>query len=577
MASSSADGGMVSAAPRLALREVMRRFWPYARPYRRWLVAILVLVALGQAIDGTIIWLFKVVVDDVLTPHDFGPFVGLALAYLGLAVAAGVVSFADDYLSAWIGQRFLLALRSDLFRHLQSLSLGFFEGRRLGDLLSRLTGDVGAIETLVLSGIADGLAYLLRIAFFSTALFVLDWRLALVSLVAAPLFWTATRRFSRRIHDAAREKRRRSGSISAVAEESLGNAALVQAYGREAWEVDRLDRESRAAFDAEMTATRLKAAFTPLIDLFELAGALLVIGFGTWALSEGRLTLGGLLVFLTYLSQLYSPIRGVSKLVNRFFAATAAAERIAEVLDEVPAVRESPRPRRLAAPSGVVRLERVGFSYPGALAPVLDDVSFALEPGHTLALAGDSGAGKSTVAKLLLRFYDPTAGRILLDGVDLRELELAALRSSIAVVLQETLIFDGTIRENIAYGRHGATGAEVEQAARAADALAFISALPDGFDTHVGQRGRRLSGGQRQRLAIARAMVRDAPVLILDEPTAGLDAGSAARVMEPMRRLMQGRATILISHDPATLARADRAITLEAGRAAPPRLEAVGA
>jgi ATP-binding cassette, subfamily B, bacterial len=559
--------GVVAPAPRLALREVLRRFWPHARRFRRWIALVVLLVGLGQAIDTVTIWLFKLVVDDVLAPRDFGPLLGLGLAYAGLALAGGLVSFCDDYLSTWIGERFLLTLRTDLFRHLQSLSLDFFERRRLGDVLSRLTGDVGAIETLVLSGVADALSYGMRIAFFTGALFYLDWVLALVALLVAPLFWLAARRFSRLIKEASREKRRRSGSVSAVAEDSLSNTALVQAYGREEWEVERLHRENLGAFRAEMSATRLKALFSPLIDLFELVGALLVIAIGTWALSQGRLSLGGLLVFLAYLSQLYSPIRGASRLVNRFHSASAAAERIVEVLDQRPSVRESPRARRLHSARGAVRFEGVSFHYPGAAAPALEHLSFDLAPDETMAIVGASGAGKTTLVKLMLRFYDPTAGRVLLDGADLRQLRLDSLRESIALVAQETLVFDGSVRDNIAYGRAGATMADIERAAVAADAHEFIRALPEGYDAQVGQRGRRLSGGQRQRLAIARAMVRDAPLLMLDEPTTGLDGGSAARVMEPMRRLTEGRATIVISHNLATVRHADAILLLRDGRA----------
>ena len=558
--------GLVAAAPRLPLRELLRRFWPYARPHRRWLLAVLALIAVGQAIDAATLWMFKVVVDEVLVPRDFGPFLWVAGAYVGLTVAGGLVSFADDYLSTWVGERFLLSLRTDFFRHLQGLSLDFFERRRLGDVLSRVTGDVGAIETLVLSGVADAAAYLLRIVFFTGALFLIDWQLALVSLVVAPLFWLATRRFSRAIKEASREKRRRSGSIGAVAEESLANAPLVQAYNRQAHEVERLHRENVGAFRAEMASTRLKAIFTPLVDLIELMGAIVVLGFGTWALSQGRLSLGALLAFLAYLSQLYSPIRGLSRLVNRFFSASAGAERIIELLDETPSVAEHPRARPLGRARGSVRFDGVGFSYPKGPRPALDGLSFELAPGEAVALVGPSGAGKSTVAKLLLRFYDPSAGRIQIDGFDLRELGLESLRENVALLLQETLVFDGTIRENIAYGRPGATDEEIVRAAQAADAHEFVEALPAGYDTLIGQRGRRLSGGQRQRVAIARAMVRDAPILVLDEPTTGLDAQSGERVMGPLRRLMEGRSTLVISHNLITARDAGWILVLDGGR-----------
>jgi ATP-binding cassette, subfamily B, bacterial len=566
MATPGGEPGIVAAAPQLPTREVLRRFWPYARPYRRWLWLSGLFIVLVPLTEAVAIWMFKLVVDDVLVPRDLSALLPIAAAYLALAVVGGAVSFADDYLSTWVGERFVLDLRVQFFRHLQGLSLDFFERRKLGDVLSRLTGDVSAIETLMLSGLADAASYALRIVIFTGALFWLDWRLALVALTVTPLFWLAARTFSRRIKAAAREKRRRSGSIGAVAEESLANAALVQSYNRQGTEIDRFAREADGALRAEMAATRLKALFTPVVDMIELLGVLIVFAFGTWSLSEGRLTLGGLLVFAAYLSRLYSPIRGLSRLVNSFYSASAGAERIAELLDERPAVTEPQLPVRVGRARGRVELDGVWFTYPGAAVPAVRDVSLAVEPGQTLALVGASGAGKSTLAKLLLRFYDPSAGALRLDGHDLRELSLADLREQVALLLQETLVFDGSVAENIAYGRAAVTPDEVRAAARAADADEFVRAFADGYDTRVGQRGRRLSGGQRQRIAIARAIVRDAPVLVLDEPTTGLDMESAERVLEPLRRLMADRTTVVISHSLLTVREADAIAVLDEGR-----------
>jgi ABC-type multidrug transport system fused ATPase/permease subunit len=560
------DGGVVAAAPPVPVRDIIRRFWPYARPYRRWLWLTLLFIVLLPAIETATIWLFKVVVDDVLVPRDFEPFIWIALAYIGLTLLAGLVSFCDDYLSTWVGERFLLNLRTDFFRHLQTLSLDFFDRSRLGDLLSRLTADIGAIENFVLSGVADAMSYVLRIAFFTAALFYLQWDLALVSLFVVPLFWFAARRFSRLIKRASREKRRRSGSIGAVAEESLANAALVQAYNRQDTEVQRFHEQNLGSFHATMASTRIRSLFTPVIDLIEIAGGIVVIGMGTWELSQGRLSLGGLLVFLTYMTQLYSPIRGLSRLTNTIYSASAGAERVIELMDTEPGVRELHDPRPLGRASGAVTFDHVSFRYPGQSSDALRDVTFSVAPGETLALVGPSGAGKSTVAKLLLRFYDPSAGEVRLDGRDLRDLRLGDLRDNVSLLLQETLVFHGTVRENIAYGKTGATDDEIEAAARAADAHEFIAALPHGYDTVVGQKGRRLSGGQRQRIAIARAMIRDAPVLVLDEPTTGLDAESGERVLAPLRRLMEGRATIVISHNLLTVRDATRIVVLDHGR-----------
>jgi ABC-type multidrug transport system fused ATPase/permease subunit len=558
--------GLVAPAPAVAVRDVFRRFWPYARPYRRLLYLTLVFVVLTPLVEAALVWMFKLVVDHVLVPRDFGPFWWIALAYLGLNVLDGLLGFADDYFSTWVGERFLLDLRTKLFAHLQGLSLEVFDRRRLGDMLSRLTGDIAAIEDLVLGGVVDAITFALRIVVFTGVLLYLRWELALVSLVVAPLFWLAARHFSRLIKRASREKRRRSGSISAVAEETLGNAALVQAYNRQDHEVERFRREGQGALAAQLASTRIRGLFSPLINLIELAGGLIVIGLGTWELSQGRLTLGGLLAFLTYLTQLYSPIRGLSRLTNTFYAASASAERVIELLDETPAVRDCAQPKSLGRARGAVAFEAVSYRYPATASDALEDVSFTARPGETVALVGASGAGKSTAAKLLLRFIDPTAGRVTVDGIDLRDVSLHELRENVAVVLQETLVFHASIRENIAYGRPGATDAQIEAAARAADAHEFISELPDGYETVIGQRGRRLSGGQRQRIAIARAMVRDAPVLLLDEPTTGLDAASSERVLEPMRRLMSGRTTIVISHDLLNVREATTIVVLDRGR-----------
>jgi ATP-binding cassette subfamily B protein len=556
----------VDFAPAVPVREIFRRFWPHARPYRPWIALMLVFVVLVPAVDAATLYLFKILVDDVLVTQDIGPLVWIALAYLGLTVLGGIVSFFDDYLADWVGESFLLSLRRGFFEHLHGLSLDFFERRKLGDMLSRLSGDLAAIEQLVLSGVTQALAAVAQLVIFVGVLFYLNWKLALVSLFVVPLFYRAARYFSRKIKHASREQRRRSGSIGAVAEESLSNAALVQAYNRQEEEVDRFHRENLGNFRAKMASTRLSAAFSPLIDLIELSGVLVVIGFGTYLLTQGELTLGGLLVFIAFLNQLYDPVRELSGLVNTVYAASASAERIIEFMDERPSVEDYPQAQDLGRAAGRVEFEAVSFTYPGFEAPALREVSFSVGPGETLALVGPSGAGKSTITKLLLRFYDPDAGAVRLDGTDLRDIRLRSLRDNVAVLLQETLVFDGTVRENIAYGRPGATEEEVVRAARAADAHGFIRQLPDGYDTVVGQKGRRLSGGQRQRIAIARAMVRDAPVLILDEPTTGLDAESGQKVLEPLRRLMRGRTTIIISHNLSTVRDADHILALENGR-----------
>jgi ATP-binding cassette, subfamily B, bacterial len=558
------DESIVAAAPPVPVREIFRRFWPYTKPYRRWMLVTLLFIAIVPAVDAAMIWMFGVVIDEVLVPRDFSAFIPIAAAYVGLTLFSSVVAFFDDYLSEWVAGRFLLDLRASFFEHLHGLSLGFFDRRRLGDVLSRLTGDIATIENFVVSGVADAISYVLRIIVFTGALFYLQWDLAIVSLLVTPLFVVAGRRFSTLIKGASREKRRRSGSTAAVAEESLSNSAIVQAYNRQPAELARYQRQNRATFEASMTSARIRGVFSPLVKVIELMGALVVIGLGTWQLTKGRLTLGELLVFLTFLSQLYSPIRGLTALANSIYSASAGAERIIEFLDEKPSVTDGAKV--IGRARGEIDVDAVSFAYPGVDHPAIEDVSFAIQPGQTVAVVGASGAGKSTLSKLLLRFYDPSSGAIRIDGHDLRDLTLESLRDNVALLLQETLVFDDTIRANIAYGRLDATPEQIEAAARAADAHDFITAMPEGYETGVGQKGRRLSGGQRQRIAIARAMIRDAPLLILDEPTTGLDAGATERVLEPLRRLISGRSTLIISHSLLTVREADLIVVLDGGR-----------
>ncbi|MGH2990761.1 MAG: ABC transporter ATP-binding protein [Solirubrobacterales bacterium] len=562
-----ADGPEVVAAAReMPVREVFRRFWPDARPYRRWIPVVLALVVLGAIIGTLEIWMFKLVVDEVLVPGDLQPLLWIALAYVGLTLAGGLIGFGDDYLGTWLAERFLLSMRMRVFSHLQRLSLDTLDNRRLGDVLSRLTGDIQAIESFMLSGLIDGISASLRILFFAGALFVLQWDLALVALLIGPLFFIAAKRFSRLVKHAAREQRRRTGSLSAVAEESLANAALVQASNRQRSEQDRFRRENEGMIGAELASARIRGLFTPAIDFIELAGVMLVFVLGTLAVADGRLTLGGLLVFVAYLTQLYDPARELGSLSNRLFRALAGAERVTELLDERPRVTDSPNAVTLGRARGAVALDAVSFAYPGAARRALEDVTVSVAPGETLALVGASGAGKSTLAKLLLRFYDPDSGVIRLDGRDLRDVELRSVRRNIAILLQEQLVLHGTVRENIAFGAEEATDEQIVAAAKGAGAQEFIEELPDGYDSVLGERGRRLSGGQRQRIAIARALVSDATVLLLDEPSTGLDAHTKRELVAPLMRLSDERTTIVISHDLLTTRDADHVVVLDRGR-----------
>ena len=570
LAPSVAQSAFVAQAPAVAALDIARRFWPFARPYRRWIALGLVLLLIVPAIDAVEIYLFKLVVDDVLVPRELAALWPLAAAYVGLALAGAAASFADEYLSTYVGERLLVDLRAAVFAHLQSLSPDQLAQRRTGDLIARLTGDVAAIESFLLSALGEGVGAVARIVFFAAAMFLLSWKLALAALIVAPLFLVVSRHFARLVKRVAREKRRRSGSLAAVAEESLHAAPLVQTLNRQEQEVARFHRESESIMDAELAATRVAGVFGPLAGFIELLGGLLVLAAGVAALSAGELTLGGLLVFVTYLAQLYSPIRSLGSLSNEVFAAAASAERVLELLDERPTVADAPDARPLPAPArGQLSLTGVHYRHPSSSRPALDDVTLEIEAGEIVALVGPSGAGKSTLARLLVRFADPDAGSIRLDGHDLRGLTLRSLRDSVGLLLQDSFVPNETARVAIAQGREGATDDEVFEAARAAGIHEVLAALPDGYDTDLGGGGGRLSGGERRRLAIARAFVRDTAVLVLDEPTSGLDEAARDALLAPLRRLVAGRTVVVVTHDPVVMGWADRIVTLADGRLVP--------
>ncbi|MEQ7128602.1 ABC transporter ATP-binding protein [Actinopolymorpha sp. B11F2] len=559
------SGGIVAAAPVLRVREIFTRFWPYARPDRKVLAASLLFVALTPLTAAASIWVFKHIIDTVLVGRQLDALWVLGGALLGVTLVAGVVSYASSAVSAWLAERFLLRLRDAVFVHVLRLPLAFFERYRAGDVVSRLTNDVSAIERLVVSGVTRSASYAVRILVFAGLALYLRWELALLAFVVVPLFWWVARHFSRQIRTASREKRRRTGGVAAVAEETLANIPLVQAYGQERAEAGRLHAEGRARMAAGLAANRMSALYSPAIDVIEAVGGLLVFAVGAWEHAQGRLTIGGLLAFVAYLAQLYQPIRSASRLATTVYGASASAERLVELLDHAPDVEQSPRAVPFVHGSHDVHLDGVTFRYPGAERAALHGIDLRIAPGETVAVMGPNGAGKSTLTRLLLRWADPDSGVVLIDGTDIRDLDLESLRAQVAVVLQETMLFDRTVAENISYGAPAAGPPEVFRAAVAAHADGFVRELPDGYLTRVGQRGRRLSGGQRQRLAIARALIRPAPLLILDEPTASLDAPAARAVIAPLRRLMAGRTTLLITHDRSLAALADRTMVLDRG------------
>jgi ATP-binding cassette subfamily B protein len=548
------------------VREAFARFWPLTRGDRKWLLLIIGCVVVAALAETASILLFAQLTDHALKAGSLSAFWEPAGAWLGVAVIGAIVGYLGNSLAVWTAERFVLRLRASVFRHVQDLPPDFFQKHRQGDLVERLTGDVEAIEQMVVSGVVGTVSAAFSAVFYATAALWLRWDLALVTFLLAPLFLVAARRFAGRIKTASQEERAADGAITSVVEESLGNVVLTQAYNRRRAEEKRLDREARAWMRASVRGARASEMYEQFVEVVETLCVLAVIGLGAWEISKGRMSLGQLLAFAAFLGYLYPPIRNLGQLGLTLTAATAGAERIQEILDTEPAVTEPAEPVRDWPVHGWVGFHGASFRYPGADRESLHDVTFTAGPGELVIVTGPSGAGKSTLSKLLTRFYDPTAGVVCLDGVPLPDVSLEFLRENVALLPQETLILHGTIRENIECGRPGASQADIEQAATDAVAHDFISVLPDGYDTEIAPGTATLSGGQLQRIAIARAMLRSAPVLVLDEPTAGLDSIAARRVVQPLRRLMAGRTTIMITHDLSLAPDADRILVVDGGR-----------
>lgn len=553
------------------LRVLLRRFWPYTVGLRAKMVALAGLILLAPVLSAITIWLFKLLIDDVLVPQRFDALPALALAYTVVTMSSGLVSFLDRSLSASLGEDVLLRVRSAMFAHLHSLAPVDLERSRPGDLLARLTADVTAIEDIVLDGGAQALSYTTQIVVFVAAMLVLDWRLTVLALVAAPCLLALARIISTRLRRRSRERRDHVGAMTAVAEESIAHAAAIRVFHRAADEQERFDIEQRAARRATMSAIRLQAAVAPLTDLLQVLGVLTVAAVAVHQLATGTKTLGGILVFVGYLSQLYGPVQSFGDLTTSLYSAAAGAERVAELLD-MPGRLPEPASTEVATPCpvrrGRVELRGVSVRYAGSDRPALDDLTVCIPAGAHVAVVGPSGAGKSTFVAALLRLLDPDEREILLDGADLRSIRSPDLRRQVVAALQEPAIPDTSISDIVSWGDPDAGIRRVREAARAADVDAFVLGLPDGYATRAGTRGGALSGGQRQRLSLARAILADAAVLVVDEPTTGLDADTAGRVLARLTDVRRDRTTILVTHDPLVVAHADLALELVEGRGA---------
>jgi ATP-binding cassette, subfamily B, bacterial len=504
-------------------------------------------------------------IQSVIGPDKIGILKFAAAAVIGIALLDAVCFYAEKYLTTSVGQWVMHDLRRLLYAHIQHLSLGYHTRRQTGELISRLTSDIDAIQSFIVSSLLGFVVDAITLTGMVAIMFHLNWRFTLIALSVAPLLFGVTYSYTRRSKKASREVRKKESEIVSRLQEVLSSIGLVKALAREDYEQQRLEEESEQSVQIALRARSLKARLSPLVGLIVAAGTALVLWFGGRLVLAGTLSAGSLIVFIWYLGKMYKPMQDFAKMMDTYSKAAVGYERIREVFDTEPQVCDLPSAVPAPRLRGEIEFDHVCFSYTAGQ-PVLKDISFRIAPGQMMALVGPTGAGKTTIASLIGRFYDPDSGSVKIDGRDVRDFLQKSLRDQMSFVLQESILFRASIWQNIAYGKPEAARAEIYRAARLANAHEFIAQLPEDYDTIVGERGVTLSGGQRQRIAIARAIIRDTPILIMDEPSTGLDANSEKLVFEALERLMKGKTTIVIAHRFSTVRRADAIFLVRNGR-----------
>jgi ABC-type multidrug transport system fused ATPase/permease subunit len=551
--------------------DVLKRLLRYVRPYWKTLIVVSILLLLRTGLNLLPPLVQREVVDQVIGRSDLSRLALLIGFLVGIHAVTRVVDFGDLFMRHVVGERFIFDLRVRIYAHLQQLSLSFYESTSTGELMSRVTNDVNALEQFVTHGVALTVVDLLRLVGASAVLLALNWKLAMIMLVPLPLMAVGLWIFNHRARPIYRRVRDRLGDINASLQDKLAGIRVVQAFEQEEAELRSFRQVSQDYLEERVNAIRTWSVFFPALHFTSAVGGALVLGFGARMVVNEQLTLGTLVAFLSYIISFYEPLRRLTEVDNTFQQAIAAGERIFELLDQQADIQDTANAVNLEEIDGSVEFDRVHFRYTDDESAdpehqnVLHDISFTIEPGQAVALVGPSGAGKTSIANLLCRFYDPDSGRVLVDGHDLRDVKVQSLRQHVAIVLQDTFLFNTSVRDNLRYGNPDAGEEEMINAAKAAYAHDFIAELPAGYDTEIGERGVKLSGGQKQRLALARAILADPRILILDEATSSVDAEAEHLIQQALDQVMQGRTALVIAHRLSTIRSADKIIALEDG------------
>ena len=543
----------------------LHRLIAYARPYRGRFAAALAAMLVYAAASAGVVALIKPIFDEVLPDRSKLAF--WAWMVVGVYVAKGLGAYFSVYVMTDIGQRVVRDIRNKLFRHILDQSAGFFSRKSSGSLMSRITNDVNQVQQMVSETLGDLLRESLSLVGYAGMLFYLDWQLALVAVTGAPLAAYPLAKFGKRIRSTTRRSQEELENLTHVTAEAFTGHRIVKAFGAEAHEAGRFSRAAQKVYRTNLKVTSILATLPPLMELLGGIAVVALVWYGSQQIARQDLSVGDFTTFIVAAFMMYTPVKKLSRVTGSMQQAIAAAERIFQVLDTHSEVKERPDAGMLQTPRFAIEFQNVAFAYDDRLTkPILRDVSFRVAPGEMVAIVGLSGAGKTTLVNLLPRFYDVTSGAIRIDGLDIRDVTLKSLRSKIGIVTQETVLFDETVASNIAYGTPGVSAVDIEAAARAAHAHEFIARLANHYQTRIGERGQMLSGGERQRLAIARAILKNAPILILDEATSALDAESELLVQDALQTLMRNRTSFVIAHRLSTVRRADQIIVLEKGR-----------